>query len=102
MKLPENVIQSTFISRTLLSANEDERSVYLIKLSLPSTQHRFEPGDIVFVYPENNPELVARTLSVLQLQADIRIESIEEQTYSIEEALSKHYELRIKKRLSTN
>lgn len=96
MKLPENIIHSTFISRILLSANEDERSVYLIKLSLPDTQYHFEPGDIVFVYPENNPESVARILSLLQIQADIKIEDTDGQAYSLEEGLLKHYELRLK------
>lgn len=97
MKLPEIIIHSTFISRTLLSANEDERSVYLIKLSLPEdAQYHFEPGDIVFVYPENNPDLVTRTLSLLQIQADANIEDVDGQNYSLEEALSKHYELRLK------
>ena len=72
MKLPETIIQSTFISRTLLSANEDERSVYLIKLSLPDTQYHFEPGDIVFIYPENKPELVTHALSLLQIKSDTK------------------------------
>ncbi len=96
MKLPENIIHSTFISRTLLSANEDERSVYLIKLSLPDAKYRFIPGDIVFVYPENAPELVTRVLSFLQVQANANVEDADGQSYSLEEVLSKHYELRLK------
>ena len=96
MKLPENAIQTTFISRTLLSANEDERSVYLIRLSLPDAQHRFEPGDIVFVYPENNPQWITRVLAILQIQSETRIEDAEGQSCSIEEVLSKQYELRLK------
>ena len=96
MKLPETIIHSTFISRTLLSAKEDERSVYLIKLSLPDTQYRFEPGDIVFVYPENKTEFVTRALSIIQVQPNVKIEDTDGQSYSIEEALSKHYELRLK------
>lgn len=96
MKLPENTIHSTFINRTLLSANEDERSVYLIKLSLPNTHCPFAPGDSAFIYPENEPKSVARILSILQVQPNTVIEDGDQQTYSIEEALTKHYELRLK------
>ena len=52
MKLPENTLPSTLIKRDLLSRNEDEKSVYLLRFTLPDPQCKFEPGDIVFICPE--------------------------------------------------
>ena len=60
---------STLIRRDLLSRNEDEKSVYLLLLSLPDTQCKVEPGDIVFICPENNPQWVSRFLAILQAKS---------------------------------
>lgn len=96
MKLPLNTMYSTLLDRILLSTNEDERSVYLIKLSLLEPNCHFEPGDIVFICPENNPKFVKRILSILQIPSNIIIKDVNGYTYSIEEALLKHYELQFK------
>ena len=96
MKLPENTMHSTLIRRDLLSRNEDEKSVYLLRFTLPDPQCKFEPGDIVFICPENNPQLIARTLAILQADATKIVLNEEGESITLEEALKSEYELRLR------
>lgn len=96
MKLPENTMHSTLIRRDLLSRNEDEKSVYLLRLSLPDTQCKFEPGDIVFICPENNPQWIARTLAILQADPSKVVVNEEGERVSLGDALKTEYELRLR------
>lgn len=95
MKVPENTIISTVLHRELLSRNEDEKSVYLLRLSWPN-EMPFSPGDIVFICPKNNPKLVTRMLSILQCAPEASIQLEEGGTISLEEALTTQYELRLR------
>ena len=95
MKLPDNIITSTVLSRELLSKNEDDKNVYLIRLSLPQDTF-FEPGDVVFVCPKNNPKLITRLLTIVQAQASDTVTNEEGESFSLQEALESQYELRIK------
>ena len=96
MKLPKNTMHSTLIRRDLLSRNKDEKSVYLLRLSLPDPQCKFEPGDIVFICPENNPQLIARALAILQADSSKFVINEEGEQISLEEALKSEYELRLR------
>ena len=89
-------MHSTLIKRDLLSRNEDEKSVYLLRLSLPDPQCKFEPGDIVFICPENSPSWIARTLAILQADASKIVVNEEGERTSLEEALKSEYELRLR------
>ncbi len=102
MKLPENTIISTLIHRELLSHNEDEKSVYLLKLSLSNEQCNFQPGDVVFICPENNPKKVARALAILQAKANVIIETEEGEKITLQEALTSQYELRLRPSILSN
>ena len=96
MKLPENVILSTFLQRKLLSANEDERSVYLLRLSIENKKCSFEPGDVVFICPENSPKLIARALAILQAKAEAHVVNDDGVEMTLGEALKSQYELRLR------
>ena len=96
MKLPENVITSILIRRELLSHNEDEKSVYLLRFALPDASASFEPGDVVFICPENNPQLVARVLAILQADKNAAVINDEGVKMPLEEALKSEYELRLR------
>ncbi len=96
MKLPENVMLSTLMHRELLSGNEDEKSVYLVRLSIPDETCLFEPGDVVFICPENNPKLVSRALAILQANAEAKVLNEEGVPISLGEALKSQYELRLR------
>lgn len=102
MKLPENTIVSKLIHRELLSNNEDEKSVYLLRLSLPHEECHFEPGDVVFICPENNPKRIARALAILQANADALIETEEGEKITLKEALHSQYELRLRASVLSN
>lgn len=96
MKLPENTMHSTLIRRDLLSRNEDEKSVYLLRLSLPNPQCQFEPGDIVFICPENNPQWVSRILAILQAKPSKIVINEDGESMPLGEALKSQYELRLR------
>lgn len=96
MKLPENTMHSTLIRRDLLSHNEDEKSVYLLRLSLPDPRCKFEPGDIVFICPENNPQWIARSLAILQAKPSTMVTNEEGEKITLETALKAQYELRLR------
>lgn len=96
MKLPENVILSTLLQRKLLSGNEDERSVYLLRLSIENEKCSFEPGDVVFICPENNPKLITRTLAILQAKKEAYVVNDEGLSMTLGEALKSQYELRLR------
>lgn len=96
MKLPEKVMSSTLLKRTLLSGNEDEKSVYLLRLSIPDMDCSFEPGDVVFICPENSPKLVSRALAILQADFKDPVTTEEGVTLPLGEALKSQYELRLR------
>ena len=96
MKLPENTMDSILIRRDLLSRNEDERSVYLLRLSLPDTQCKFEPGDVVYICPENNSQWIARCLAILQANPSKMVLNEEGKSVALGNALKTEYELRLR------
>jgi sulfite reductase (NADPH) flavoprotein alpha-component len=97
MKFPDNVMHSVLLKRQLLSGVEDERSVYLVVLSIPNENCTFEPGDIVFIYPQNNAIFVEKLLTLMQLSGEEPIVDADaKQTLTLHEALSSHFELLLK------
>ncbi|MDR0755331.1 MAG: hypothetical protein LBE99_00210 [Puniceicoccales bacterium] len=97
MKFPDNVMRSVLLKRQLLSGVEDERSVYLVTLSVPNENCIFEPGDVVFIYPQNNAIFVEKLLALMQLPGEEPIVDADtKQILTLYEALSSHFELLLK------
>ena len=94
MKLPENVMHSVMLERQLLSKHIDEKSVYLIRFAIADAYCKFEPGDVVFICPKNNPDWVTRILQYVRLTGDeLVVEKDSNQQLPLREILSSHYEL---------
>ncbi len=84
---------SVLLKRQLLSRTENEKSVYLIELSIPDTNCKFEPGDIAFIYPQNNALFIEDILSRMSLSGN---ECVLDANVPLRTALRSHLELLIR------
>ncbi|MGP4129689.1 hypothetical protein OJE16_07910 [Pantoea tagorei] len=65
-----------------------------IEIDLGDSGLRYQPGDALGVWYENDPELVAELLSLLWLKGDEPVQ-IDNETLPLSEALQKHFELTV-------
>lgn len=55
---------------------EDKRNCLHIELDITDTALRYQTGDHVAVYPQNNPEMVERLAKALGLETDEQLDSV--------------------------
>lgn len=66
-----------------------------IEIDLGESGLRYQPGDALGVWFENDPALVKELLELLWLKGDEPV-SVHGETLPLAEALQKHYELTVK------
>lgn len=80
------------LDRVCLNGRGSTKDVYHLELSLEDSGLRYEPGDSLGVFVENDPQLVDRILEQAKLDADDPV-TVKKQSLSLREALSGHLEL---------
>ncbi|SDY91109.1 assimilatory sulfite reductase (NADPH) flavoprotein subunit [Nitrosomonas halophila] len=80
------------LENQLLSGRGSNKEVRHIELSLGSAGLRYQPGDALGVYPQNDPELVAQLIQHCAFDPE-QIVELNGQSCSVREALMSHREI---------
>ena len=77
-----------------ITGRHSDKDVRHIEIDLGDSGLRYQPGDALGVWYENDPELVAELLSLLWLKGDEPVQ-IDNETLPLSEALQKRFELTV-------
>ncbi len=75
-----------------ITSRQLHKDVRHLEIDLADSGLRYQPGDALWVWYENDPALIGELLALLWLKGDESVE-VAGQTLSLSEALQKHYEL---------
>lgn len=75
-----------------ITSRQSHKDVRHLEIDLADSGLRYQPGDALGVWYENDPALISELLALLWLKGDEPVE-VAGQTLSLGEALQKHYEL---------
>ncbi|AHF78250.1 Sulfite reductase subunit alpha [Sodalis praecaptivus] len=75
-----------------ITSRQSHKDVRHLEIDLADSGLRYQPGDALGVWYENDPALIGELLALLWLKGDEPVE-VAGQTLSLGEALQKHYEL---------
>ncbi|MGL9723731.1 NADPH-dependent assimilatory sulfite reductase flavoprotein subunit [Sodalis sp. (in: enterobacteria)] len=75
-----------------ITSRQSHKDVRHLEIDLADSGLRYQPGDALGVWDENDPALIGELLALLWLKGDESVE-VAGQTLSLSEALQKHYEL---------
>ncbi len=70
-----------------LTDDDSDKNVWHLEIGLEESGIQYQPGDIVALLPENDPELVAQLIEATGLSADETV-TIKETPYTLKEALT--------------
>ena len=82
-----NPFPATLLRKVLLSPPGEPRAKYHYELSLEGSGLRYEPGDSLAIFPENDPELVDLLLARLKLVGSERLIGLDGNACTIREVL---------------
>ncbi|MBA2816139.1 NADPH-dependent assimilatory sulfite reductase flavoprotein subunit [Candidatus Pantoea persica] len=77
-----------------ITGRNSDKDVRHIEIDLGDSGLRYQPGDALGVWYENDPALVAELLSLLWLKGDEPVQ-VNNETLPLSEALQKHFELTV-------
>ncbi|AHF73377.1 Sulfite reductase [NADPH] flavoprotein alpha-component [Candidatus Sodalis pierantonius str. SOPE] len=75
-----------------ITSRQSHKDVRHLEIDLADSGLRYQPGDALGIWYENDPALIGELLALLWLKGDEPVE-VAGQTLSLGEALQKHYEL---------
>jgi len=87
-----NPYMATVLHKERITAEESDKEVYHVELSLEGSGLEYEPGDSLGIFTKNPEDLVARILSVTGFDPEQKVD-VPEGEVSIKEALSHHLEI---------
>lgn len=80
------------LDRVTLNGRGSSKAVHHLEFSLETSGLRYQPGDSLGVYVQNDPAFVARILEQTQLDGEQKV-TLKEDTLTLHEALQHHLEL---------
>jgi sulfite reductase (NADPH) flavoprotein alpha-component len=90
----EAPLAASFALNQKITGRDSDKDVRHIEIDLGDSGLRYQPGDALGVWYENDPELVAELLGLLWLKGDEPVQ-INNETLPLSEALQKHFELTV-------
>ncbi|AIA72335.1 NADPH-dependent assimilatory sulfite reductase flavoprotein subunit [Pectobacterium atrosepticum] len=85
-------LQATFAVNQKVTGRGSEKDVRHIEIDLGDSGLRYQPGDALGVWFDNDPELVQELLELLWLKGDESV-SVDSKTLPLSQALKSHFEL---------
>ncbi|MFG1173556.1 NADPH-dependent assimilatory sulfite reductase flavoprotein subunit [Erwiniaceae bacterium CAU 1747] len=90
----EAPLSASFAVNQKITGRDSDKDVRHIEIDLGQSGLRYQPGDALGVWFENDPALVKELLELLWLKGDEPV-SVHGETLPLAEALQKHYELTV-------
>ncbi|MDI9223756.1 NADPH-dependent assimilatory sulfite reductase flavoprotein subunit [Pantoea sp. EA-12] len=90
----EAPLTASFAANQKITGRDSDKDVRHIEIDLGDSGLRYQPGDALGVWFENDAELVQELLQLVWLKGDEAIE-VNGETLPLAEALQKHYELTV-------
>lgn len=90
----EAPLTASFAVNQKITGRDSDKDVRHIEIDLSDSGLRYQPGDALGVWYENDPALVNELLDLLRLKGDETV-SLNGQTLLLAEALQKHFELTV-------
>ncbi|ALV91262.1 MULTISPECIES: NADPH-dependent assimilatory sulfite reductase flavoprotein subunit [Pantoea] len=90
----EAPLTASFAANQKITGRDSDKDVRHIEIDLGDSGLRYQPGDALGVWFENDAELVQELLQLVWLKGDEPIE-VNGETLPLAEALQKHYELTV-------
>lgn len=90
-----NPFHAEVLENINLNGQGSNKETRHLELSLEGSHLEFEPGDSLAIYPENDPDLVQSLITEMGWDGTTSIQLKNNGTISLEEALSKHYEITV-------
>lgn len=90
----EAPLTASFALNQKITGRASDKDVRHIEIDLGDSGLRYQPGDALGVWYENDPELVQELLSLLWLKGDESV-TVNDQTLPLAEALQTHFELTV-------
>lgn len=90
----EAPLTASFAVNQKVTGRDSDKDVRHIEIDLGESGLRYQPGDALGVWFENDPALVKELLELLWLKGDEPV-SVHGETLPLAEALQKHYELTV-------
>ncbi|MFU9138870.1 NADPH-dependent assimilatory sulfite reductase flavoprotein subunit [Erwinia tasmaniensis] len=90
----EEPLTASFALNQKITGRDSDKDVRHIEIELGDSGLRYQPGDALGVWYENDPALVAELLALLWLKGDEQVE-INGQSLALSDALQKHLELTV-------
>lgn len=89
-----NPFEAEVLENINLNGRGSNKETRHLELLIEDSNLKFEPGDSIGIYPENDASLVEKLITALQWEKDQTI-TIKDATYTVEEALTHHYEITV-------
>lgn len=90
----EEPLTASFAVNQKITGRNSDKDVRHIEIDLGDSGLRYQPGDALGVWFENDPALVQELVELLWLKGDESV-TVNGQTLSLTEALQKHFELTV-------
>ena len=90
----EEPLTASFAVNQKITGRNSDKDVRHIEIDLGDSGLRYQPGDALGVWFENDPALVQELVELLWLKGDESV-TVNDQTLSLTEALQKHFELTV-------
>ncbi|MEJ8777616.1 assimilatory sulfite reductase (NADPH) flavoprotein subunit [Pseudogracilibacillus sp. ICA-222130] len=87
-----NPFEAEVLENINLNGRGSNKETRHIELSIEDANLKFEPGDSIGIYPENDPQLVEQLITSFGWEKDQEI-TIKDHTWTVENALKHHYEI---------
>ena len=88
----QNPLSATLLASTKITARGANRDVRHVEISLADSGLTYQPGDALGVWFDNDSELVNELIELVGLDAQEQV-SVNDQTISLAQALTEHFEL---------
>ncbi|MBA0035607.1 NADPH-dependent assimilatory sulfite reductase flavoprotein subunit [Pantoea sp. BIGb0393] len=90
----EEPLLASFAANQKITGRDSDKDVRHIEIDLGDSGLRYQPGDALGVWFENDAELVQELLQLVWLKGDEQVE-VQGKTLALTEALQKHFELTV-------
>ncbi|MBN7122524.1 sulfite reductase [NADPH] flavoprotein, alpha-component [Erwinia billingiae] len=90
----EEPLTASFAVNQKITGRDSDKDVRHIEIDLGDSGLRYQPGDALGVWFENDPALVQELVELVWLKGDESV-TVNDQTLTLSEALQKHFELTV-------
>src|ERR1700736_2249380 len=89
----KNPFPAALLVNRKLNMEGSEKETRHYEFSLADSGLRYEVGDSMGIFPQNNPMLVQDLLDALHFSGDEQVKNKEGETFSVREGLLRHYQI---------